>query len=204
MKTVVVLKMSNLSVVQKLDKAKFIVQSMTNNPRFTAPIPSLAEVNTFINELETAHLNALDGGKQKLAIAKEKAFNLTCALNMLASYVESISDQSEVTEAASIVLSSGMDVKSSSFRTSPDFQVERTDFSGEVKISTKSDQRAIFQFQMTLTPDDESSYQTIGMSTRARMVQGGLKVGQTYSFRVQTIGKAGPEGWSRVIDFLVT
>jgi len=201
-KVVVVLKLSRFSIPEKVEKGRFIVTSMTGNANFPTPSPDLATITTQVNELETASIAAAGGGVDETANMHAKEHVLDLSLKSLAAYVESIANSDPV-NAEAIALSSGMDVKSGGTRSAQQFQVESTGNPGEVKLSTRSADRATFLFQVSTDPVNESSWTSIGQSTRAKMVKTGLVSGVRYYFRVAMIDKNGQNPWSDVKNTIV-
>jgi hypothetical protein len=86
-------------------KAKFIVDSMTDNPNFTTPVPALADVTAATTAYIAALSNAESGGKSQLAIKNQARLQLEELLNKLALYVEAYGKSDEV-----ILLSSGFNL----------------------------------------------------------------------------------------------
>ena len=68
LKTVVVLKLARKSIPEKIEKARYIVKSMTGNVNFTTPVPALSTIITAVNELEKAFLKAQSGRKDDMAV----------------------------------------------------------------------------------------------------------------------------------------
>ena len=98
------------SVTVKIAKGRHYVTSMTGNAYFTTPNPTLASVTTAVNNLETAADNADGGGEEETAIMHEKETIVDKQLTKLGGYVEGIAND-DPDNAASIVLSAGMDLK---------------------------------------------------------------------------------------------
>ena len=203
-KTTVVLKLARLTVPQKIEKARFIVQSMASNANFPKPVPDLATITQNVDDLEKAQLIAKGGGKDNTAAVKPKVEILNQNLSYLSSHVESIANGIGNGQADQIALSSGMDIRGPVSRSATAFNVTNTLIPGQVKLVAPFSDRSVFNFQMTLTPADESTYQTIGMTTRSKMTMDGLKSGQRYYFRVATVGMNGHEPWSKPFDLIVT
>ena len=200
-KVVVVLKLASLSIPEKIEKARFIVTSMTGNVNFTTPNPILATITTMVNALETAAIAAEGGGVDETANMHAKEFMLDLTLKLEAAYVEGIANATPLS-AEAIALSSGMEVKKAGVRTAREFHLEATGNPGEVKLATKFEKRATFIFQMSTNPSSEISWATIGQSTRAKMVKSGLASGTRYYFRTAVIDKNGQNPWSDVKNMI--
>ena len=201
-KVVVVLKLARLSVPHKIEKARFIVTSMTGNAAFATPNPTLASITTNINALETAYLAAKGGSVDETANMYTKEFVLELSLKSLAAYVESIANANTVT-AETVVLSSGMEIKTPVIRTARDFSVKPSETPGEVKLSTRHERNSTYIWQMSLDPSQEANWLTIGQATQASLVKNGLISGARYYFRVASVGKEGQGVWSNVLNTIV-
>src|ERR1035438_1144543 len=134
-KTVVVLGLAGLSIPKKVEKARFIVTSMTGNANFNTPNPALAIITANTASLETAQLAAKGGGVDDTANMHAMELVLDLSLKSLAAYVEGIANVNPMS-AEAIILSAGMGVKSTGGRTAKDFAVTQTGNPGEVKLST--------------------------------------------------------------------
>ncbi|MBI4945030.1 MAG: fibronectin type III domain-containing protein [Bacteroidetes bacterium] len=200
-KSVVVLRLASLSIPKKIEKTRFIVTSMTGNVNFTTPNPTLATITANAGNLETAHIAAQGGGADETANMHAKELVLDLSLKLLSAYVEGIANSNPM-NAEAIILSAGMEVKSGGGRRAKEFAAEQTGNPGEVKLSTLSSNRATFVFQMTTSPSTESSWATIGQSTRAKLVKSGLVSGTRYYFRVAMIDKNGQNPWSDVKNII--
>ncbi|MBI4946261.1 MAG: fibronectin type III domain-containing protein [Bacteroidetes bacterium] len=198
-KVVVVLKLARLSIPKKIEKARFIVTSMTGNANFTTPSPTLATITANVNALETAAIASAGGGVDETANMHAKELTLDLALKSLAGYVEGIANANPV-NAESIALSAGMDVKTPVVHTAREFHVSVTGDPGEVKLATKFEKRATFMFQMCTNTSSESNWQTIMQSTRSKFVKSGLISGTRYYFRVAVININGQGAWSNVLS----
>ena len=201
-KVVVVLKLAKLPVPQKIVQARFIVTSITGNVSFTTPSPTLAVITTNINALETAYIIAQNGGVNDTANMHAKEFLLEVSLKSLAAYVEGIANTNLIT-AEAVALSSGMNVKNPATPSPRDFNVKPTGNPGEVKLSTKHEDRATYIWQMTNDPLGVTGWITIGQATQASLIKTGLTSGTRYYFRVAAVGKDGQEPWSNIINTIV-
>lgn len=218
-KQVVVLKLARLSIPRKIEKARFIVISMTGNANFTTPSPTLVTITTNVNALETASIAAAGGGADDTANMHAKELLLDLSLKSLAAYVEGIANVNPLS-AEAIILSAGMEVKSSGVRTAHEFAVEPTGDPGEVSMSTKFVQRATFIWQMSTTAPNAGTgsapggqgalaaaqagavWETIGQGTRSKFLKTGLVSGTRYYFRVAVVDKNGQGPWSKCLLLL--
>ena len=113
---IVVLKLQDKTVPDKIQFGRKVVTEMTGNANFPdppGPDPTLDEVSTATDELETAFNNQESGGPTETAITHEKETEFDRLLTRLGNYVEGIANEDPET-AKSVALSSGMEVKAES------------------------------------------------------------------------------------------
>jgi hypothetical protein len=197
MKAIAILKLALMSVPAKIEKGRTIVQNMMGNVYFSSPMPALETVTGLINDLETAHLAAANGGMEDTAIMRVREQALDLALKTLAAYVESVANANP-TEAEVIVLSAGMDVKRKSTAVRNGFVARSTGELGVVMVRTPSVRRATYEFQVTTTPEDEASWKTVQAGTRSKLILKGLTSATRYFFRVRLVNSEGIQPWSEV------
>jgi hypothetical protein len=202
MKTVVALGISGLAIAKKIERARFIVTSMTGNVNFTTPTPTLASITTIVNALEAAQIAALGGRADDTASMYAKEVVLELSLKSLAAYVEGIANASPV-NAEAIALSAGMNVKGKGGRSIKDFSVQVTCNPGEVKLQHRGVQHGTIEFQASIDISSESNWQRIYSGTRGNVVKGGLTSGTRYYFRSTVIDKNGLNPWSAVLNTIV-
>jgi hypothetical protein len=80
--------LTNDSDPQLIVDTQTILTSMTGNPGYTTPDPTLAAVTTAMNDFATALANAADGGATLTAIKNDKRAALVGLLRNLANYVQ--------------------------------------------------------------------------------------------------------------------
>lgn len=167
-------------------KAQFIIQSMTGNTHFPAPLPSLATVTTAINAY-SATLTALPS-KANTELKKQTRDALTALLNKLALYVQVTGNGD-----ASVYASSGFSLtklpqrigilpKPENFKVLPIHN-------SNVKLSIKKIAGAdsyCFEYAPVPVPAD-NAWASI-LSTKASTVISNLNSGSQYAFRVTGVG----------------
>jgi hypothetical protein len=200
-KTVAVLGLSKLTVPQKIEHARFIVTSMTGNANFPTPSPALMVITANANALEAAFITAKGGGKDETALMHAKEQVLELSLKTLCSYVEGIAN-GNLSTAESVVLSSGFSTKKVPSPRANGFRITPGKNPGEIAIKTDSESRAVFTFEMTLTPEDDDSWEEIHSSTRAQFMATGLESGKRYHFRFSKTNKEGIGPWSNVLSMV--
>lgn len=198
----VVLMLARLSVPQKVEKARFIVKSMTGNTHFSSPVPTLAEVAAAADELETAYLASRDAGKDETVAMHTKEEVLDNLLIRLGHYIEDTANMDEE-NAEEIILSAGVATKNVPMHTAREFRVKNTNMPGEVVARTKRVPRASYIWQYSTTPTDAASWVTAAITVKATVKISGLTSGKKYSFRVAVVTKDGQGPWSNEIDLVV-
>jgi len=219
----VALNLAKQSVLVKIAKGRHYVTSMTGNPSFPAPDPALAVVTTAVDALETAFDNADGGGTAETAIMHEKESIVDNLLAKLGSHVEVVAND-DPDNAASIVLSAGMDLKKPAAPVGPVLRPENLragffgDMPGTIKLKCKKSKGTIAliweviegsppspgpgplaappvsDWKPAFNPDFPK-----GVSTSSTFIVTGLSSGTTYTFRVFAVGAANQSEASDVI-----
>ncbi|HEY0030017.1 MAG TPA: fibronectin type III domain-containing protein [Bacteroidia bacterium] len=197
----VALKLSKLSVPLKIDRGNYIVSSMTGNPSFPSPVPSLATIKSNVVDLEAARVAALGGGVEDTSNMHDKADKLELSLKLLAAYVESIANENPDT-AETVIQSAGMEVKVMTTHSSPEFKVSITENPGEVRLVTKHNRNSTFIWQISTKPGEEGDWKQIDQTTRSRITVSKLDSGTRYYFRVARVDKSGIHPWSHVLNII--
>ena len=177
-------------------KAKFIIDSMTGNPHFTSPVPTIEEITTANDEYITARSNAETGDRESVAIKNQKREALENLLNKLALYVEASSNDDEA-----IMLSSGFSI---SKHHEPVGILPKPQ-----NFSARPTQKSMISLKLQHIPG-AGSYQfeyrqtgvtewTIEVHTKSNMLLTGLESGKEYEFRVTGIGAAPERVYSDVL-----
>lgn len=190
-----------MSVPHKIENDRFIVTSMTGNPNFSTPSPTLASITTAINALETAYLTAQGGGVDDTAMMHARQDALDALMKTLGYYVEGIANNNPLT-AEAVVLSAGMAIKNSSTRQAREFSVDPGEHPGEVWLQTKYARNASFVWQMSTNPLNETDWNIIGVSTQSSFAKTGLTSATRYYFRVAVVDKNGQGPWSHVLNMI--
>ena len=196
-KVKVALNMTKLSVPDKINRARFIVNCLTGNSNFTTPNPTLSTIVQAINNLEVAWNNAADGGKTKTALMHDAENALMNLMSRLAHYVEDTAANDE-----NKIHSSGMDIKKPATATNKgDFYVEQSEESGVVIAKISSKGIAVYFWE---TSTDEGKTWTQALEgTQSRVELSGLTPGQKYLFRVRYTDKEGPHPYSESLSLTV-
>jgi hypothetical protein len=170
-------------------KAQFIIDKMTNNPNYPAPIPDIAALTNAKNEYVVALTDKETGGKEKTAIKNQKRTNLETILGQLALYV-----QQNCQNDLAILLSSGFDAakpkeKIGLLEKPQNLKAEDGPNAGTIKLSVKSVKGAdSYLFECTEAPVSNDSVWTAKPSSKANYIFEGLTSGKQYAFRVAGVG----------------
>lgn len=181
----VALKLSRLSVPEKINRARFIVDSIASTPNFFQnPDPSLFNVAGAINDLEKAWNNAADGGKSKKAMMHEKEDDLLSIMIDLSHYVEKIAaGDTEVIRAA------GMEPKKpGSHNGTPDFEVTHAADRGAVRLRCKPKAKTAYRWEFCEHPLEKNTWKLAKVTNVSVTNFGDLTEGMKYWFRVVYVG----------------
>lgn len=194
------LNFGNLSIPEKIARARQIVTALTGNADYASPQPALADVTSAIDKLETAYsetLAARQAAKEKTSAQNQKEDEFDRIISRLASYVESASGGDETK-----IKSVGMDVRALASAT------ERLDLPAALAATAGDREGAIdlqwdkvaraksYVIESSLDPPTNDSWQHKAVSTKSRITIEGLTSGTKYWFRVAAVGANGQSGWS--------
>ena len=181
-----------------------IVTSMTGNPHYPTPAPSLAAVTAAIHEFSIALNNAADGGVTLTAIKNAKRKALTALLRNLASYVH-VACNGDM----AVLLSSGFPVQKQN-RTPvgilpqpvpPLLQLGGR--SGDLLASvTPIANAASYNWRLALASAPDKYLRTLP-TTASSITFAGLTPGETYSVDANAFGTAGNSDWSDTSDLMI-
>ena len=195
------LALAELTPEEKVQLATNINDSMTGNPIYTTPAPTLASLVATAAGLTAAITNAADKRQQSLVATMEldaAEDALDAAITQLGSYVENTSNGVEAD-----ILSSGMGVKGAAVpagNLSAPGPIAATtgDAPGEVDLSwprlTGAKSFVIQYATDPATPDGDWKFATT--STKSSCTVTGLTAGTRHWFRVAATGSAGQSPWS--------
>jgi hypothetical protein len=199
-KVTVAMRMGKLTILQLIYFAKHVIASMTNNPHFSSPSPSLASMSTNIQNLEAAVAAAKYGPPTATEDMHAKKKVLYDAMKQMGAYVEGIANL-DPPNAAAIATSAGVGLKNDPKPRASGFRLTLTGVPGQVKLYALSVKAASYKWEYTLTPADASSWISLDTNV-AKLLITGLTSGQRYSFRVAAVLKT-LQPWSQVISTLV-
>ena len=194
------LNLRGLSPLEKIAKAKQIVEALTSNSTFPSPQPSLSVITANITASETAFNDAQSARQVSIAktnLSRETDFKLEASLRQLAAHVESIAGADE-----DKILSAGMSLRSAaapkSAATAPTgLGATEGDHEGEIDLSwDKVGIAKSYEIQRSADPPTQTSWMHEGISVKSSFTVSGLASGTRYWFRVRAVSSAGASGWS--------
>lgn len=192
----VALKVQQLSVADKINKGRSIVNAITANYTvFESPNPDMDTVSAAIDDLEKAWNDAQDGGKSKTKLMHDKEANLVKILNNVAAYVVLVADGDE-----SIVHLAGMDVKKKAPGASTGFRVEHGADSGTVLVKAKAFLNTVYTYQYSA--DAGVTWTEAGKTMISKFLIEGLTPGIKYYFRVGTFDRKGDHGFTESLSII--
>lgn len=193
--------LSHMPIMDKIAKAKMIIQKMTGNAHFTTPVPALADITAQILKTETAKTKA-DSAKatsvEMTAILHQEEKGLDTFITKLANYVEVTAD-----DDVAIIESAGFTPvsKATSVGTLPQPQncgITTGDNSGELDPScdnVKGAKTYVWQIN-TVDPVKEGDWKDAITTTKSTCIIPNLTSGTRCWVRVAAVGAAGRSAWS--------
>jgi hypothetical protein len=199
-KTLAALKLPT-QVPALLGVAEAIILTMTGNPAFPAPTPSLAAVASARTDLWNAEVATRTRTRGMVAARNEKRAVLVKLLLRLKAYVQGVADE-DPARAAALIESAGMMVKRSFVPAKPPFAVKPGAVSGSVRIAVRSaGDRACYRWAWST--DGGTTWRVAPATLQARTVLSGLVPGSSCAFRYRIVTKVGEGDWSEPLSFIV-
>lgn len=205
MKTVS-LGLSNRSVENLIALGRLVAESMTANSHFPSPPVTPDALKAAVEALEEIHTQALDT-RSTTAFAEQrvKKAEVVEMLRKLGIYVSGVAMGNEL-----IIRSAGMPVSKTREKHPAPAQVSNfiADFTGIPKSILLRWRRPAnasqFRVYMTLTPENEASWEIIDtISSRKKMVQN-LTSGKRYYFKVVAVNAAGVSPDSEIAEAIAS
>lgn len=190
-----------LTIPEKLQRVKQIVNALTGNPNFPAPQPTLAQITAASDALG----NAADAAQTARQTAKtatsardQKEDALDLLVRQLAAHVESISGDDDTK-----ILSAGMDVRDTGTPgsdppvTPQALALTEGDHDGELDGQWDRDPRArSYVVQISTDVNNPALWKQAAVVTNSHVTLDGLTSGQRYWCRVAAVNANGQSGWS--------
>ncbi|MFN0033362.1 MAG: fibronectin type III domain-containing protein [Flavobacteriales bacterium] len=189
----------DLTPLKLLERSASILKRMTNNTHFPAPSPSLAALQSLIEELGESITKAEQGSKASKKKRDDLAEDMVEMLLKLCGHVQNISGSNQ-----QMILSSGFSPRSrkTALGNMPEVQnlrTKTTGVTGEIKLNWKRMYGAYtYLIQKTQTPEVESSWKDVMQVTTAKALVKNVPSLQVYYFRVAALGSGGLGPWSNV------
>jgi hypothetical protein len=198
---IALLKLPEYQVPLLITRARAIVRSMTGNPSFPSPDPSLVTVEAEIDELEKAEVATRMRTVGTVALRDEKRLALVQLLQRLCTYVQTAAD-ANLDSAPSIIESAGMYVKKERILPPRVFAAEPGDVSGSVElVAPKAGHRAGYEWAHST--DGGTTWVSLPFTVQASTTVSGLTPGSTVHFRYRAVTKDGAGDWSQPVSIIV-
>jgi hypothetical protein len=177
--------------------ARAIVTAMTGNASFPKPTPTLPEVTTAINDLETAETAAQARTHGAATTRDQKRVALVALLEQLKAYIQQVAD-ADRENGAGIIQSATLNVRKVPTRTKRVFAVTLGTLEGSIKLVTASaGHRASYEWEWS--SDGGKTWQLLPATLQTKTTMTGVQPG-TYSFRYRAIIKTGAADWSQPVS----
>ena len=181
-----------------------IITSMTDNPAYPTPAPTLAAVQTALNTFSNAVAAAADGGKTLTAAKNAARTALAMLVRELASYVH-VACKGDIQK----LLSSGFPTQKATRQplgilpAPSGLSVSNGARSGEINAwATPVNGAGIYNWNLALASAPDTIVQTV-QTTAASVVFDGLTPGLAYNVEVNVVGSAGPSDWTDPVSQFV-
>lgn len=197
----VALGLSRLSGAGKIELARNVALSMTNNPRFPNAGDMLAKLNQAITAADTALLAAADRGLKARSDLRIKLAEMEKRLQALANEVEEAAND-DPENAEDIIISAGLRLRKGGVRMQSDFEVENTRTPGRVRLDARYSPRTIYKWQYLLQGNG-SSWIEAGTTLQSTHFIDNLSSGSKVSFRVAQVRNKEQGPWSPVIEMVI-
>ena len=180
---------------------KSVVTSMTNNPAFPNPDPTLAAVSAAIADLETAETAARTRAHGAVAVRNDKRAALVTLLLQLKATIQKAAD-ANVENAAALIQSAGIQVRKVPTLAARAFAATPGAVAGAVKLRTPTvAHRAFYEWQYST--DGGHTWVPAPSTLQAKTTVSGLTPGATVQFRYRPVTKAGEGDWSQPTSLIV-
>ncbi|HEY8040663.1 MAG TPA: fibronectin type III domain-containing protein [Polyangiaceae bacterium] len=181
--------------------AQGIVKSMTANPSFPNPTPTLALVTAAIVALNTAETAALARTKGAVLTRNGARTALVTLLRQLRGYIQAIAD-ADAESSAPTIASAGIAVRRTPVRPPRAFHATPGPVSGSAKVVVPSAaRRAAYDWEYSA--DGGKTWVAAPSTLGAKTTIPGLPAGTTVQFRFRALTKTGEGDWSQPTSLLV-
>jgi hypothetical protein len=195
---------SNLSPAKTIVFTRSVLSRMEGNPNFPSPTEPLAEITAKVNLLDEIQQLVVQGHLYKLPMRRSTMKAVIDSMAKLCEYVNLTADGDETK-----LESSGFPfVKKRTPRPAPDkltrLSAKQGKCSGNINLKWQGNKtRTVYSYQISYTPEVESSWIMVGLCTKPSTVIGGLESGKKCWFRVAAVNAAGSGAWSDPVAYMV-
>jgi len=181
-------------------KAKSILQSMTGNPDFTDPIPTLAELQDAITAYDNALIAAAGFDRIAVAVKRQCRKTLEGILKQLGMYVMYVANGN-----VTILTSSGFSLTktpSATYIIAPETPILKNGISTGMLVSSVKLVGGAYSYRHEITPEpltNESVWET-NTSNRANFTFRNLQPGKKYWIRVAAEGRGATLAYSQIVS----
>lgn len=196
----IAIKISKLTVLEKIGKIQTILSNSTNNPLVPGNADEVADLNTALTALVAANAAYEDARTAcREALSERDAALATCVTKLfaLAGVTEAITEGDETA-----ILSAGFDVVAPRTPTQPleapqSVKAETNGSPGHTVVTWEPLPGAkSYQVQKTIDPDAQGGWETIATPTKAIANTNGVTPGTRAWYRVAGINAKGLGAWS--------
>jgi hypothetical protein len=193
-----VLDFKKLSVPEKIAFGRNVYSLMTENPSFPTPDVQLEQLKLTTDGLETRNVASQSGGKEETVLLHQAEYAWDYIMSKEGRYVERIADGD-----GAIILSAGFNLaKQPAPGQKSEFSVELGDRSGSVVLKRQAVAGAksyIWQHCIHSIPENEASWITAEVTSRASVEISGLTPLSKYWFRVAVVTPQGTSAYSPAV-----
>jgi hypothetical protein len=200
-KAIAVLKVST-KVKNLITFAQSVATSMlANSASFPSPTPTLASFQADIAALVTAETAVLARTKGAVEIRNAKLAVVRSDLDGLKGYVQAMADAANPSNAAAMIESAGMTLRTVTLHDKAALSVKQGSVSGTVVLMAKAaGKRAAYDWQYSI---DQKTWTSLPPTLQAKTGVSGLTAGTVYYFRVQPLLPTGEQNWGDIVSFMV-
>jgi hypothetical protein len=188
-------------VPELIQFARRIVEAMTGNPWFPAPVPPLASVQAAVDRLAEAEAAALSLTRGLKEARNEAHTALMGLLTRLKAYVQGVADENP-DSAASIIESAAMSVAARTSKPKPALAVYPGRVSGAVRLVAKAAAK-VASYEWQLSHDGGQTWTDLPTTLQAKTTVSGLVPGKTIWLRMRAATRSGASDPCDPVSFVV-
>jgi hypothetical protein len=179
--------------------AGHVVQSMTDNPHFPSPTPSLATVQADIDALARAQATVLSRIHGAASARDVHLESVRIDLSRLRAYVRSIARGVDADTAAELIVSAGFFVKRRGVHPKQRAAAVMGAVSGSVRLTAPfAGKHAAYSWRVS---EESGPWTELPQTTQASTPLDSLTPGRVYRFQVRALTRKGSGEWSDPLTF---